>query len=115
MNNRVISKSEALEWWKEPVCLHVHICMSVAHREKNYVSFLCLIRNLYSPKSTLQVLSFCSLYKVLTAFSTHSVAKGYFSFGVIKFESLDCSNCLSVGTGDNCSLSMVFRATWDLM
>lgn len=97
------------------MCLHVHICVSVAHREKICGSFLWLIRNLYSPSSTLQVLSFGSLYKVLTAFLTHSVAEGCFFFGVIKFKSLDCSNCQSVGTGDNCSLSMVFRATWDLM
>lgn len=102
MNSRVISKSEALEWWKEPVCLQVYTyaCLWHTHREKIYGSFLWLIR------STLQVLSF---YKVLTAFLTHSVAEGYFFFGVIKF------NCQSVGTGDNCSLPMVFRATWDLM
>lgn len=67
-------------------CTYMHVC-GTHTGEKKKVSFLCLIRNLYSPRSTLQVLSFCTLYKVLTAFLTCMVAKGYFSFRVIKFES----------------------------
>lgn len=59
-----------------------HMCLWHTHREKFHGSFLWLFGYLYSPKFTLQVLSLC---KVLTAFLTHSVAKGYFFGEVIKF------------------------------
>lgn len=65
--------------------MYTYACLWHTHRKKFDGSFVWLVRNLYSPRSSLQVLSFCSLYKELAAFLTGSVAKGYFLFGVIKF------------------------------